>query len=56
MTDERNLIDPVEIGREGGLSRARNMTPAQRSASAKKAAQARWGTKKVRKKGGKKRS
>jgi hypothetical protein len=29
-------------GRKGGLARAKNMTKAQRSASARKAAQARW--------------
>jgi hypothetical protein len=29
-------------GRKGGLARAKNLTPSQRSAIAKKAAQARW--------------
>ena len=33
------------LGRKGGTARAKKMTPAQRSASAKKAAQARWGAK-----------
>ena len=33
-------------GRKGGLARAANMTKAQRSASARAAAQARWAKKK----------
>ena len=43
---KRRLIDPVEIGKKGGLSRAQNMTPEQRSKSASAAAQVRWGKKK----------
>lgn len=39
----------VALGRKGGLkggkARAASMTPAQRTAAAKKAAAARWGTK-----------
>jgi hypothetical protein len=47
MLDEpRRLIDPAEIGRKGGLSRAKRLSPKQRSDSAKKAAAARWGKKK----------
>ena len=43
MTDEqRNLIDPAEIGRKGGLSRGRNVTKKERSESASNAAKARW--------------
>lgn len=33
----------VESGREGGRSRAAKLTPEQRSESARKAAEARWG-------------
>ena len=46
----------AEMGRQGGLlgghARAANMTPAQRSASAKKASQARWGRAKGKRDGG----
>jgi len=44
--EPRRLIDPAEIGRKGGLSRAKRLSPKQRSDSAKKAAAARWGKKK----------
>jgi len=39
--------DPAaaETGREGGVARARNLTPAQRAEIARKAAKGRWGTK-----------
>ena len=44
----------AEIGRRGGLkggkARMEGMTPKQRTALAKKAAEARWGTKKAAKK------
>jgi len=54
MADEpRHLIDPAEIGRKGGLSRAKRLSPKQRSDSAKKAAAARWGPKKRKSKKGK---
>lgn len=36
------LIDPVEVGRQGGLKRARKLTPTERSESARTAATARW--------------
>jgi hypothetical protein len=49
------LVDTAKIGKQGGLRRAENMTAAERSASARKAARARWGPKKnAVKKGGKK--
>jgi ubiquinone biosynthesis protein UbiJ len=32
----------AKFGKEGGKTRAKNMTPEQRSASAKKAVEARW--------------
>ena len=45
---------PAEIGRRGGLkggkARMGSLTPKQRTALAKKAAEARWGTKKTAKK------
>lgn len=56
-TGETPPVDPdegknpaaVELGRKGGLkggkARAASMTPDQRSEAAKKAAEARWGTK-----------
>jgi hypothetical protein len=48
-------VDTAKIGKQGGLRRAENMTAAERSASARKAARARWGPKKnAVKKGGKK--
>ena len=50
--EPRHLIDPVEIGRKGGLSRAKRLSPKQRSDSAKKAAAARWGKKKAKSKKG----
>jgi len=34
----------VERGAKGGRTRARRMTPEQRSQAARRAAQARWGT------------
>jgi hypothetical protein len=47
----------AEIGRRGGLrggkARAESLTPTQRKALAKKAAEARWGTKKGKKGAGK---
>lgn len=39
-TDENAM---VELGKRGGLAAAGNLTDAQRSARAKKAAAARWG-------------
>jgi hypothetical protein len=36
----------VALGRKGGKARAQSMTPAQRTALAKKAAAARWAEKK----------
>jgi hypothetical protein len=36
------LVDVVESGRKGGEARAANMSPKQRSESARKAAAARW--------------
>ena len=50
--EPRHLIDPVEIGRKGGLSRAKRLSPKQRSDSAKKAAAARWGKEKAKSKKG----
>ena len=43
-TDPPPEKDPaaVELGRKGGKSRARRMTPEQRSEAAKRAAKARW--------------
>jgi hypothetical protein len=35
----------VSLGRKGGKSRAKNLSPEQRKESAKKAAQARWAKK-----------
>jgi len=35
----------IEGGRKGGKARAKNLSAAKRSASARKAARARWGTK-----------
>jgi hypothetical protein len=35
----------AKFGKEGGKARARNLTPEQRKASARKAAQARWAKK-----------
>ncbi len=35
----------AELGRKGGKARVKNQTPEQRKASARKAAQARWGKK-----------
>lgn len=54
LTGERPKVEPpaknpaaVELGRKGGLkggkARAGALTPAQRTESAKKAAEARWG-------------
>jgi hypothetical protein len=40
MTEMKQFFE--ETGREGGKSRAANMTPEERSASAKRAARARW--------------
>ena len=36
------MVDLVELGRRGGEARAQSLTAAERKASAKKAAQARW--------------
>jgi hypothetical protein len=36
----------AKFGKQGGKARAKKLTPEQRKASARKAAQARWGTKK----------
>lgn len=57
-TNEPTLIDVAEIGRKGGMARAKKMTKEQRSESARKAVTARWektkGTKKAGKKAAKK--
>ena len=37
------LSPPAELGRKGGQSRASHLSPVERSASARKAAKARWG-------------
>lgn len=34
--------DAVELGRKGGLARAKNLTPKERTDIARKAAMARW--------------
>jgi hypothetical protein len=56
MARKKNLPSEVleyftKMGRKGGLvgghARAEKLTPAQRSASAKKASQARWAAKKA---------
>lgn len=39
-------MDTKKAGRMGGKARAARMTPAERSASARKAAQAKWAKKK----------
>jgi hypothetical protein len=39
------MMDVAELGRQGGATRAANMTPEQRSEAARKAAEARWGKK-----------
>ena len=36
-------FSPAELGRKGGQSRASHLSPVERSASARKAAKARWG-------------
>jgi hypothetical protein len=36
----------AKFGKQGGKARAKNLTPEQRKASARKAAQARWAKKK----------
>jgi len=45
--DPRVLKAIQELGRVGGQTRAKNMTAADRSASARKAAQARWAKRKA---------
>jgi hypothetical protein len=40
------LMDVAELGRQGGLKRAANMSPEKRSAIARAAVQARWAAKK----------
>jgi hypothetical protein len=40
----------LAIGRKGGATRAKNLTPEQRRQSARKAAQARWSKPKKKKK------
>jgi hypothetical protein len=45
MAKEKKLTFS-EFARIGGKARAKKLTPEQRKASARKAAQARWGTKK----------
>lgn len=42
MKDPAAVALGLKGGRKGGLARAANMTPAQRSESARKAVQARW--------------
>jgi hypothetical protein len=42
MARERKYKEFAEFGREGGKTRAQNMTPEQRSEAARKAVQARW--------------
>jgi hypothetical protein len=47
---ERVLVDVAAIGKKGGEARAANLSPEQRSASARKAVLARWaGVKKAEK-------
>ncbi len=41
-TDDGKNKAAVELGRKGGKARAERMSPKQRTAIAKKAAQARW--------------
>lgn len=40
--DKLVLVNVTEVARLGGEARARKLTPAQRSAIARKAAKARW--------------
>jgi hypothetical protein len=40
---KRKLIDPVVIGRKGGRNSRKNLPPEERTALARKAAEARWG-------------
>jgi len=40
--DDRPDLRAVETGRDGGRTRAANMTPEERSAAARGAARARW--------------
>jgi hypothetical protein len=42
---KRKLIDPVVIGRKGGLNSRKNLSLEERTALARKAAEARWGKK-----------
>jgi general stress protein YciG len=47
IEDERELSSAAaELGRKGGTKRAENMSPERRAEIAKKAAAARWKTKK----------
>jgi hypothetical protein len=48
--NEPTFVDVAEAGRKGGQARAENMTAEQRSASARKAVQARWKRVKAEKK------
>lgn len=46
------LIDTAKIGKLGGKKRAANMTPEERTAGARDAANARWGKKRAEAGGG----
>lgn len=45
MADQTEVLSIKEVGRRGGLSRARNLTPERRQDIARRAAEARWGKK-----------
>jgi hypothetical protein len=42
VTDDGKDPAAVSLGRKGGKARAKNLTPAERKAIAKKAAESRW--------------
>ena len=44
---KRKTMDVTEMARRGGKARASQMTPEERSESARKAVQARWAAKKA---------
>ncbi len=45
MAEETASLSIQEVGRRGGLSRARNLSPERRHEIARRAAEARWGKK-----------
>jgi hypothetical protein len=45
MADEARVLTIQEVGRRGGVSRAKNLSPEQRREIARRAAQARWAKK-----------